>query len=343
VVALLAVARRLGLSRLVEAAVAIGDRLADRAGGAPYPGAWWGSDSGGGEPPLCGLAHGASGPAWALAELSIESGESRHRAMAHAATDYERAWYQPEQGNWPDLREVDRGRLQRGEPPAFPLYWCHGAPGIGLVRLRLFELDGHTIDAVEAEAALKSSEIGLAQMASDPSTLNLSLCHGLASLVELFFEGARVFEQPALRELANDAVELAAEVAGDGDGPWPCGVPDGGENPSLMLGLAGIGLMFLRAADPAVEGAGLLYARPVEKKRLIVKLQGPLEQEDIRRRAAEISEQLPGSQVERFSRHGRVLLRLPTQASLTEAAAQVQQLDGVDYAEPDTVDHATDS
>ena len=343
VVALLAVARRLGLPRLVEAAIEIGDQLVAEAVGEPYPGAGWGSDIDSDSPPLCGLAHGASGAAWALAELSLESGDSRHRATAHAATDYERAWYQPEQGNWPDLREFDRGRLRRGEPPAFPLYWCHGAPGIGLVRLRLFELDGRTIDAVEAEAALQSAELGLAQMASDTSALNLSLCHGLASLVELFHEGARVFDQPQLQELAADSVELAAEVTGSGAGPWPCGVPDGGENPSLMLGLAGIGLMFLRAASPAVEGAGLLYAKAVERKRLIVKLQGPLEREQIGQRATEISKLLPGSRIERISRRGRVLLRLPSEASMSEAVDEVQRLEDVAYAEPDVVDSAADS
>ncbi|HYP18471.1 MAG TPA: lanthionine synthetase LanC family protein, partial [Chloroflexia bacterium] len=32
--------------------------------------------------------------------------------------------------------------------------------------------------------------------------------------------------------------------------PWPCGVMGGGENPSLMLGLAGIGYFYLRLYDP---------------------------------------------------------------------------------------------
>jgi lantibiotic modifying enzyme len=34
------------------------------------------------------------------------------------------------------------------------------------------------------------------------------------------------------------------------DAPWPCGVASGRNNPSLMLGDAGIGYGLLRAADP---------------------------------------------------------------------------------------------
>jgi hypothetical protein len=40
--------------------------------------------------------------------------------------------------------------------------------------------------------------------------------------------------------------------------PWPCGVPGGGESPSLMLGLAGIGHFYLRLYDPASVPSVLL-------------------------------------------------------------------------------------
>ncbi|HEX5723916.1 MAG TPA: hypothetical protein VFX98_00545, partial [Longimicrobiaceae bacterium] len=32
--------------------------------------------------------------------------------------------------------------------------------------------------------------------------------------------------------------------------PWPCGVPNGGETPALMLGTAGIGHFYLRLHAP---------------------------------------------------------------------------------------------
>src|SRR6185312_2988217 len=62
--------------------------------------AWgWSWDAG-----LCGLAHGAAGAAWALAALAAATGEARFAEAAGQARRYERAWFQPGQNNWPDLR-----------------------------------------------------------------------------------------------------------------------------------------------------------------------------------------------------------------------------------------------
>jgi hypothetical protein len=43
--------------------------------------------------------------------------------------------------------------------------------------------------------------------------------------------------------------------------PWPCGTP-AGETPGLFLGLAGIGLYYLRLDHPAIPS--LLLLRPEE-------------------------------------------------------------------------------
>jgi len=44
--------------------------------------------------------------------------------------------------------------------------------------------------------------------------------------------------------------------------PWPCGVMDAGETPSMMTGTAGIGYAFLRAHDPAAVPSVLVMAPP---------------------------------------------------------------------------------
>ncbi|MEZ5906482.1 MAG: type 2 lanthipeptide synthetase LanM family protein, partial [Geminicoccaceae bacterium] len=88
--------------------------------------------------PLTGLAHGASGIAWALLELFGASGESRFRDAALAAMAYENRFFSAEKGNWADLRETDSPAVQ-----AYMVGWCHGAPGIGLARLQaLKHIDG---------------------------------------------------------------------------------------------------------------------------------------------------------------------------------------------------------
>ena len=53
-------------------------------------------------------AHGAAGAAWALLELFAVTGEARHRDGALRALDYERAWFDPGEAGWPDLRGVER-------------------------------------------------------------------------------------------------------------------------------------------------------------------------------------------------------------------------------------------
>ena len=55
---------------MVDAARRMTELMLDVAGADPYPGMSWASEVGSDEPPLCGLAHGASGPAWALAEMA---------------------------------------------------------------------------------------------------------------------------------------------------------------------------------------------------------------------------------------------------------------------------------
>ena len=54
-------------------------------------------------------------------------------------------------------------------------------------------------------------------------------------------------------EVANAGIETYAERGLS----WPCGA-GGGETPSLMLGLAGIGLFYLRLRDQAMPSALIL-------------------------------------------------------------------------------------
>lgn len=338
IVALLELARRLAMPEAAEAASRLGEGLLRRAVGEPYPGLAWAAEDDGG-PPLCGLGHGASGVAFALAELWLHGGDARFLDATRRAVEYERAWYQRERLNWPDLRQLDRATLAAGGSPSFPAFWCHGAIGIGLVRLRLYELTGEGVFAAEAEAALERAEKGLAELAEGQARADLSLCHGLAAYAELLVSGGGVFEDASLQDRAVECARLAAELAADGDGPWPSGVHDGGENPSLMLGLAGTGMMFLRVADPATPPAGLLFAPRVMRERVIVQLGSEVQAADYAATAARLLELAAGARVERISPRGRVLLRLPAGTAASEVATRLQALESVEYAEPDRLDH----
>ncbi len=202
--------------------------------------------------PLTGLAHGAAGIGWSLLELGSATGEDEMIEAAHQAFRYENRWFRPSENNWPDFREED------GDDAPACVAWCHGAPGIGLTRLRAVELgfDAHRKDA---EAAIRTTR---SSMADRDGWIDgdFSLCHGRAGLGEVLRYASRGFGQPAIGELVWEAAAAAAARFAEDPLGWPCGVRRG-SNPSLMIGLAGIGYFFLGLADPARPSV-LLVAPP---------------------------------------------------------------------------------
>lgn len=265
VVGLLALASREHDPEFVAAARAAGDRLID---GAVHRDAGWCWPSPeaelAGAAPLCGLAHGAAGVAWAFAELFETTGDDRYLEAAVMACRYERGWYAGGRG-WPDLRPPESGEPETTGWPTHPAYWCHGAVGIGLQRLRLFEITGDRVAGAEAGAALAAARMAGRTALRGPSTsfdANLSICHGLSGIADLEAEAAVVLgvreHLDAARALGDAGMKRSAAAGGR----LPCGVPGGGETAGLMLGLAGIGALHLRLHDPAAVPPPGLIARP---------------------------------------------------------------------------------
>ena len=190
--------------------------------------------------PLAGLSHGASGMAWALLELGHRAGRDDLCRAGRAAFAYEDSLFDPERGNWPDLR--DDGKT--GDAPRFPVAWCHGAPGIALARLRAVAADpdhaGEHRGIAGVALATTAAALEEALRHDDADT---SLCHGIGGLVAVLGYAGRVLGEPAWRDAARAALGQLVERRG----PWPSGTPSGGPNPSLMLGTSGLGTCLLRA------------------------------------------------------------------------------------------------
>jgi hypothetical protein len=242
-----------------------------------------------GERALAGLSHGAAGVGVALLELATASGELRFRDTALEAFGYERALFDERVRNWPDLREGVGGANSEG--PTYSTYWCHGAPGIALSRIRALELETHAsegaaprgasevsppgsvseepagraseepaevADTLRAEAAVAlETTAAWVQAALDAGSVGWSLCHGVAGNAEIVEEGCG---------LAPPTPSLAERVAAHGidryrtaASGWPGGV-QGGATPSLFLGDAGVGRFYLRLAQPTLPS--LMIVRP---------------------------------------------------------------------------------
>lgn len=255
--ALLDLARRHGLPALEDAALRHGELLYGAAHRGEAGWSWHTMDA-----PmrrhLTGYSHGTAGVALALLELWAATGEERFRRAAEEGFRYEALFYSAEHGNWPDFRLFGDPAAAAAAPLTYALAWCHGAPGIGLSRLRAWELTGDETRRREAVAALATTARALDAAAANGGGFGYSLCHGDAGNAELLLLAARLLDDPAQAERAARVGRLGIERHLAAGVPWPCGVPGGGETPNLMLGLAGIGYFYLRLYDPAVPSVLLV-------------------------------------------------------------------------------------
>lgn len=223
---------------------------------------------------LCGYAHGAAGMGHGLLELYAATGDGRYRYGAEQAFLYERRFLDTGVGNWPDLRHTELGEylfegrteqlrtLLRGggrlpdAPAKHMSAWCHGAPGIGLARLRAWQVLGDPLYLEEARTAFRAVEASL----SPELGMNYSLCHGRGGNAETLLEGARILGEPALLAAAEASAREGIETYEQTGQPWPCGTMGSVSDPGLLLGEAGIGLFLLRLARPDVPSALVITA-----------------------------------------------------------------------------------
>lgn len=270
---LLVMSRDLGRDRTQDLAIALGERLLQRAHQGCRGWSWRGLPSC--VQDLTGFAHGASGCGAALLEVFRTTGDERFRYGAEQGFAYEEQWFDPSEGNWPDFRYIAlseylsygrtaelRARLRAGQklPPHRPssmVAWCHGAPGIGLARLRAFALLGNPVYAHMATVAAETT-FRAVQSSGD----NYSLCHGYLGNCETLAEVGHALARPEFLAAVETRAEEGRrqyEVTGR---PWPCGTLGSVTDPSLLVGEAGIGHFYLRLYDPTTPS--VLWPGPTQ-------------------------------------------------------------------------------
>jgi hypothetical protein len=202
--------------------------------------------------PLGGLSHGASGMGLALFELYAATGRADFLETARGAFAFEDSLYDASRKNWRDLRDSETENR-------FACAWCHGAPGIAIAALRAAEIDQERRATYRrtAEIALATTLDAIDQNIA-ATRLDASLCHGLAGLGEIALSVGRSLADPSGPARSHQLAIALIERHGLTHS-WPSGVPSRGPNPSLFLGLAGIGYWLLRLHDP--EAVPSLLAR----------------------------------------------------------------------------------
>lgn len=234
---------------LLELAVRHGEHLLTTARKNEFGWSWNTMDS---PRDLTGYSHGAAGIGLAFLELHAKTGEQRFRDAAEQAFAYERHYFNAEQENWPDFRSFTPASPGAEAGTVCSVTWCHGAPGIGLSRLRAYELTGQEVYREEANLALRTTARMLSASVQGLQD-NFSLCHGATGNAETLITASHVLGDPSQMKLVTEVAGAGIERYRKTNLPWPCGVPGGGETPNLMLGLAGIGYFYLRVYDPSTH------------------------------------------------------------------------------------------
>lgn len=214
---------------------------------------------------LCGLSHGAAGLGFVFLEVGRYFRNDAYYNLAEQAFLYEQHYFNEETQNWPDLRKgiyTDEDReehiaaYREGNQDFFTAggdmsAWCHGAPGIGLARLRAYQLLGKTSYLEDAEIAVKRTSLGVVNPQDPDRPYSHIQCHGGGGNADLFIDAYRLLGQDHYLELAQKAAEYALTSYENNKYYLP-GFGYGGtrEDRSLFMGIAGVGYFYLRLLDP---------------------------------------------------------------------------------------------
>ncbi len=214
------------------------------------------------QPNLTGFSHGTAGIGWALLEFAHASGNSHFQTAAEEAFRYERSNFNAEEANWPDFRKPE---IPANPAVPYPCAnaWCHGAAGIGLSRLRAYQLTGNKVFREEAEIAASTMLKDICESKDRP--VSFSLCHGQGGNADILLSLSQTFNNPNYRSTAEQAARRGIELFEANANPWRCGVRGGSETPSLLLGLAGISLLYLRLEPGTVIDSVLLVGPSAQK------------------------------------------------------------------------------
>jgi class II lanthipeptide synthase len=260
-VGLLAIHRHSPSAAMLAACTHAADRLVERARRNGFGASW--PDHADTQAGLCGLGHGASGVAWALAELTWATEDERWRPMLDEALRYERGWYSADRCAWPDLRQQPSAAGDE-EVEAWTDAWCHGAFGIGALRWRLYEATRDLTALADATAAVQAARRSVAHASTalrQSAVSDVTLCHGLGGAIELILLAHEISGRHEHLQAARRGGDLCLSIHRANQNRWPMGIGQAETVPGLFLGLAGIGVTMMRLHDAGSVGSPLLPGR----------------------------------------------------------------------------------
>lgn len=238
------------LQQIKNIAIQCGNHLISKIETTPQGKAWVTTPEK--KPPL-GMSHGVAGIAWSLLELSDFTKDSSFASTAKEALSYERSFFSPQMGNWPDINRDDTDDANNSNEK-FRITWCHGATGVGIARLlSIKHLSNDKFIEQELSTAIKTVIKG-------GFGNNHSLCHGDLGNLDFLLQ---VTENQHGYKIKSQVQNIASIIFNNiNKQGWLCGTPLSVESPGLMVGIAGIGYQLLRLASPDIVPSVLCLAPP---------------------------------------------------------------------------------
>lgn len=195
---------------------------------------------------LTGFSHGQTGICYALSEYYqiIENDLEKKKKILHyieRALHYEDEYYDPLKENWYDNRQGEN--FSFSDP-----FWCHGAAGILLGRVKIQEnLDIDLRVKYISEALTTTIELG------NKHTKGNSLCHGSLGNLDILIEVKSFFRGSELTYLESSINSwIANYIKSMNEIGWQNGFSKDISNPGLMLGKTGQLYTLLRYKDSSL-------------------------------------------------------------------------------------------
>ncbi|WP_242280958.1 type 2 lanthipeptide synthetase LanM family protein [Bacillus cereus group sp. BfR-BA-01347] len=177
-----------------------------------------------------GFAHGASGIAWSMVKLGNLLNDDRFLQIGLNLINYENEFFVYKNNNWRDLRNPTKVEQ-------LPVYWCHGAPGIGLGRLMI-------LSYYQEDRITNDLDTSIKKTLDDGFGFTHCLCHGDFGNIDFLLLSSKYLNSETLENmvisLGNATLENGLEEG------WKYGNDTEVEMLGLMTGIAGIGYGLLR-------------------------------------------------------------------------------------------------
>ncbi|MBI2279242.1 MAG: type 2 lantipeptide synthetase LanM [Bacteroidetes bacterium] len=189
--------------------------------------------------PLTGLAHGSSGYALAFLKAFNLTNNINYQEIIQKIINFENTFYDSQFKNWLDRRDFIVNDNDRYKSYG----WSHGAPGIGLVRVKL--LENKKISNSFKKVLEKDLKISIESTIKNGFIKNNdNLVYGKMGNIDLLIESSKYKNEINYLRILRTILSQKEDLG------WRFGFnPSLFYKPGLMTGCSGIGYQLLRCID----------------------------------------------------------------------------------------------